>query len=107
MQLHAPPCARTRAAAMQPRGAAGMDWYVESRTDVWPYDLWSSMRAARGWPLPLPQPARVRGPGYGCLPNNTRCCLEATARGCSKCPLDVGQPLSLWGCNVRLRGCSL
>lgn len=81
-----------------------MGWYVESRTDVWPYDLWSSMRTARGRPLPLPQPTRARGPGYGCLKNNTRCCNNAPTTNCAKCPPDASQPSSLWGCTVSVCG---
>lgn len=90
-----PACALTP----QPTGIAPVDWLLETRVDVWPYDLWTSMRKARGRPLTPPSPARFSGPGYGCMTNGTKCCFTATST-CHKCPADAVNPSGLWGCGV-------
>eukprot|EP00879_Flechtneria_rotunda_P032519 GHRR01035736.1.p1 GENE.GHRR01035736.1~~GHRR01035736.1.p1 ORF type:complete len:835 (+),score=148.35 GHRR01035736.1:180-2684(+) len=87
--------------AQAPGGSTSVDWYVESRTNVWPYDLWAAMRKARGRPINPPVPIRWSGPGYGCFSNGTKCCLAVTA-GCPRCPANYVQPSRLWGCTGEL-----
>jgi hypothetical protein len=84
---------------LQPTNASAVGWYVESRADVFPFDLWTAMSRARGRPLPTPVPTRFSGPGYGCLADGSRCCRNATT-GCPLCPAGAGKPSVLWGCNV-------
>ncbi|KAF8072832.1 hypothetical protein HT031_000492 [Scenedesmus sp. PABB004] len=88
--------------AAMPAGGVEAGWYVESRPDVWPYDLWAAQRRARGRPLPTPVAPVVRGPGYGCLSNGTKCCFATTDPACPRCPPDAGAPSILWGCNGEL-----
>lgn len=94
-----PPPPVLRARCLQPNGSDSKGWYVESRSDIFPYDLWTSMARARGRPLPTPAPKRYSGPGYGCYANGTKCCRQATP-GCPTCPSDAWDPSILYGCTV-------
>lgn len=85
---------------LQPANAASVDWLLETRTDVWPLDLWNSMRARRGRPLKPPQPTRYSGPGYGCTLDGNKCCYTGTS-SCPQCPSSAINPSALWGCGVR------
>ncbi|WIA28982.1 hypothetical protein OEZ86_011499 [Tetradesmus obliquus] len=87
--------------AAAPVNASNVGWYVESRPDAFPWDLYGAMARARGRPLPTPVPTRFTGPGYGCLPDGTKCCRSATT-GCPLCPANAGDPSVLWGCNGEL-----
>jgi hypothetical protein len=92
---------------LQPVNASNVGWYVESRPDVFPYDLWGAMQRARGRPLPTPVPTRFRGPGYGCLPDGSKCCRVNVTTNCPLCPATAGDPSVLWGCNVSQSMCAV
>ncbi|GBF90605.1 hypothetical protein Rsub_03177 [Raphidocelis subcapitata] len=88
--------------AVPPATGNPMNWYFETRTPVWPFNLWATQRSVRKRPLTLPAPVRYSGPGYNCWANGTKCCATA-ATGCPACGADPSRtPSKLFGCQGEL-----
>ena len=69
-------------ACMPPQLAASPGWYFETSKRYYPTNLWLSQRQARKRPLLRKPPTRYSGPGYGCLPDGTKCCFTGNSTAC-------------------------
>ncbi|KIY99225.1 hypothetical protein MNEG_8737, partial [Monoraphidium neglectum] len=92
-------------ANMAPSAAGNRnDWWIETSGPVWPPNLWQAQRRARGRPLAPIQPKRHSGPGYGCDPDDLKCCFGAdVSAACPACVTgEYKTPSDLFGCQGEL-----